>query len=60
MKKIYKKPAMLAVTLQLNQMLANSVENINDGEGGSGVGYGGGYGGEGRAKESKSVWDEEW
>ena len=57
MKKIYKTPAMLAVTLQHQ---SNILDLSMDSATGEGVGYGGGSSEEAHTKESKSIWDEEW
>ena len=58
MKKIYKTPAMLAVTLQhQNSILEASMDSAT---GPGGIGYGGGSSEEAHTKESKSIWDEEW
>ena len=67
MKKIYKTPAMLAVTLQQQDMLAESFHNINGDGGGNSTGIG--YGGESEEGEgglvkggytSQDLWSAEW
>ena len=58
MKKIYIQPEMLAVELQLCQIIADSGfdSNIKDFEDGGQAGDGV----TGDVKEGKNVWDEEW
>ena len=50
---------MLTMKLQHMQMLCESVTNIQDGNGNTGVGYGGAGTGPARVKDT-NVWDEEW
>ena len=53
---------MFAVTMQNEDMLAESFHNINgDGGEGTGIGYGGESGeGEGGLVKGHSIWDNEW
>ena len=63
MKKIYKTPTMFAVTMQNEDMLAESFNNINGDGGGNntGIGYGGeSEEGEGGLVKGHSIWDNEW
>ena len=66
MKKIYKTPAMLAVTLQQQDMLAESFHNINTGGGTDDpeIGYGGesgeDEGGLVKGYTSQDLWNGEW
>ena len=60
MKRIYLKPEMMAVKLQLCQLLA-ATNGVKRTAGNANLLYGGeGTGTTARTKESHDIWDEEW